>query len=295
MLSSRDFVEQIRDDKAAVKFFQDRGVLRSTWACPSCGEGSVRLKTCKGERNYRFKCSKCKCYRSLFSGSWFHCMKLTCLQVVDMLFAWAGVSSSRTHVANEGRVRSAEGATDWVRYIREVCATSIADDSDEQIDGEGCIVEIDETMVTRRKYNRGRLLQQIWVFGGVERVSGRCFFEVVADRTETTLLEIIKRRICAGTTVISDCHRSYANLSRHGFVHLTMNHSENFIDPETGAHTQTIESLWGALKRFLRSKGRNIGPHLEEYIAEFLYRRKHDGCIFEAIVSVIARYYPPSQ
>lgn len=115
------------------------------------------------------------------------------------------------------------------------------------------------------------------------------------DRSEATLLEVIKRRIRPGTTIISDCWRSYCNLSDHGFIHQTVNHSENFVDPVTGAHTQTIEALWGALKRFLRSIGRNLGAHLEEYIYEFIYRRKHGRHVLDAILSDVAKFHPTRQ
>ena len=68
------------------------------------------------------------------------------------------------------------------------------------------------------------------------------------DRTESTLLEIINRRIEKNTTIMSDKWKSYQNLHHHGYVHYTINHSENFVDPSnTLINTQTIESRWSAL------------------------------------------------
>ena len=37
-------------------------------------------------------------------------------------------------------------------------------------------VEIGETLIARRKYNRGRLVEQQWLFGAIERGGGNIFF-----------------------------------------------------------------------------------------------------------------------
>ena len=296
MMSSRELHELIRDEHAACQFFQSKGILSTTWLCPKqCGTEYVRLKcSSDDDSEWIFKCSKCKRHRSLFAGTWMHGMRLSCLQVLDMLFSWIDTHSRRT-LAREGRIRSFHTITDWSRFLRGICVESVEESSAEQIGGEGTIVEIDETLITRRKYNRGRALDQVWVFGAVERGTGKCFFQIVADRTERTLLEIIRERIKTGTTIISDMHRAYYNLSQYGYNHLTVNHSQNFVDPLTGAHTQTIESIWGALKQFLRRIGRNLGPHIEEYMAEFLYRRCYSDRLFEQFLEDVARYFPPRE
>ncbi|CAH3103402.1 unnamed protein product, partial [Pocillopora meandrina] len=36
----------------------------------------------------------------------------------------------------------------------------------------------------------------------------------------------------------------YFNLNSIGYIHLIVNHSENFVDPYTGAHSNTIEGVW---------------------------------------------------
>ena len=43
----------------------------------------------------------------------------------------------------------------------------------------------------------------------------------------------------------------YINLNAIGYTHLIANHSENFVDPYTGAHTNTIEVVWNAVKKKL--------------------------------------------
>lgn len=73
-----------------------------------------------------------------------------------------------------------------------------------------------------------------WVFGGYERESKKIFMVPVEDRTTDTLLKCIKEWILPGTVVISDCWKAYNCLSNDGFQHLTVNHSYNFVDPDTG-------------------------------------------------------------
>jgi len=73
----------------------------------------------------------------------------------------------------------------------------------------------------------------------------------VKRRDAATLLPIIQQFILPGTTIISDQWAAYGRINElpELYEHYTVNHSENFIDPETGAHTQTIEGTWSHFKR----------------------------------------------
>ncbi|GBL77793.1 hypothetical protein AVEN_241515-1 [Araneus ventricosus] len=92
-----------------------------------------------------------------------------------------------------------------------------------------------------------------WVFGGIERGSKESFFCVVEDRTAETLIEITKKYVAPGTTVLSDCWKSYRSLSEEGYVRYSVNHSVNFKDPITGVHTNGIEGTWSEIKAQLGS------------------------------------------
>jgi len=60
-------------------------------------------------------------------------------------------------------------------------------------------------------------------------------------------MPIIIEQVAAGTSIITDEWRSYQRLDLT-FQHMTVNHSINFVDPNTLAHTNTIESSWGKIK-----------------------------------------------
>ncbi|PIO62135.1 hypothetical protein TELCIR_16321, partial [Teladorsagia circumcincta] len=60
------------------------------------------------------------------------------------------------------------------------------------------------------------------------------------------------RNVLPGTTIRTDSWRGYGNLANIGFVHETVNHAHNFVDPTTGVHTQRIESAWAHIKRAVK-------------------------------------------
>lgn len=60
----------------------------------------------------------------------------------------------------------------------------------------------------------------------------------------------IKNNIQEGTKLYSDCWRvnNRKLLILNGFDHYSNNNTHNFVDSTTGAHTRTIERLWGRQK-----------------------------------------------
>ncbi|XP_045476997.1 uncharacterized protein LOC123682436 isoform X2 [Harmonia axyridis] len=169
---------------------------------------------------------------------------------------------------------SSRTVIDWFSFCREVVADYVERNS-QCIGGVGKIVEIDEAMLEKRKYNRGRMLTEQWVIGGVERgVRGECkaFFEPVENHTSETLIGIIRRYVLPGTTIMTDCWRGYNSLEDYGYRHFTVNHSENFVDHQTGANTQTFERLWVEVRRHVPKAGFRREA-LSGYLAEVLFRR----------------------
>ena len=105
--------------------------------------------------------------------------------------------------------------------------------------------------------------------------TNKCFLDVCPNnrRSERILLPIILQHVAPGTTIITDKWKAYINLDRHGFIHHDVNHSRNFVDPQTGAHTNTIEGTWTHVKnRAQRRGGRRSPINLADDLTEFMRR-----------------------
>lgn len=138
-------------------------------------------------------------------------------------------------------------------------------------------MEIDETCLSKRKYHQGRVIRpNQWMFGGIQRGT-RTFMTLVDRRDAATLLPIIQRFILPGTEKHSDLWRAYGGIQAlpQGYMHLTVNHSINFVDPQTLAHTQSIEGTWSRFKSKVKSShGLNTSceERYDDYLQEFMWK-----------------------
>ena len=166
------------------------------------------------------------------------------------------------------------------------------------IGGRGVIVEVDECLAVKRKSHRGRILRnQVWIFGGVERGNSRNYFiEVVESRNRPTLASVLRRRVKSHSIIMTDLWKGYLNISVYlfefGYLHYTVNHSLNFVDPESGAYTQSIEGFWSVYKRMVRKRGTNIGNVARRINLYHVYRFLKDNRadMFDRIIELVKNY-----
>jgi len=67
---------------------------------------------------------------------------------------------------------------------------------------------------------------------------------------------------------MSDLWGAYGGISNlpEGYQHLTVNHSLNFVDPQTGAHTQSVENMWSRFKKKVKKAHGLNTASLERYL-----------------------------
>jgi len=224
-----------------------------------------------------WKCPHCYKKRSILFGSIFADSKSPMNITLHMIYCWS-MEYSCCLTALECHINP-NSVTDLFFLIRNACFQNIFAENIQRIGGPGTTIEVDETLFSKRKYNQGSLLHEQWIFGGICRETGDFFAYLVPDRKSETLFKIIEDNILPGTRIISDQFVSYHIIDSQphpqAYYHETVNHSKNFVDPISGAHTQKIERLWRELKR---TKHRYYGVarnHTDLHLAEFLWRYRN--------------------
>ena len=194
---------------------------------------------------------------SIRKGSWFERSNLTLEEILKLTYWWCRDVAQET-MRFEVDV-SGNTVVDWDSFCREICEVNYLE-CEEKIGGHGKRVQIDESKFGKRKYHRGHRVEGQWVFGGIEEGSRKSFMFAVDDRSEATLLPIIETFIEKGTTIISDCWKAYCNLEKHGYKHVTVNHSKEFVNMDGSPKLKDI----GVKRRqsFLHSEFANIRSRL---------------------------------
>ncbi|ULT92240.1 hypothetical protein L3Y34_009768 [Caenorhabditis briggsae] len=185
----------------------------------------------------------------------------------------------------------------WGQWIRDVMAENFNNPAI-QIGGveEDFFLQlapIDETNIVKRKHNVGRMVRDGWLVGGIQDGTRSVFVEITGRRDQASLEAIITRYVTRGTTIRTDCWGGYNGLAALGYVHETVNHSLNFVNPTTGVHTQRVESLWSQLKKEIKPKCGLRGDNWDDHWFQALWMFKyHEESKFYELWKQISEKYP---
>lgn len=153
--------------------------------CEVCCIGKFRLQNDKlfSQDGVYWRCSYRGCGKkiSIRKGSWFEKAHLSLAKIIKLTY-YRVYKYPEELMDHELKIGSGHTAVDWYNFAREICVEILGKNS-EKIGGPGEVVEIDESKFGKRKYHRGKQVEGVWVFGGIERSSKRCFMQYVTDRS----------------------------------------------------------------------------------------------------------------
>ena len=257
------------DENIAIHYLINNEILKKTRNC-LCGY--ICNLNIEKRKFYCFR-QGCKKKYSSFDNTFFFKKRIKINEILHLAFLW---TCEATPLMAENYLGiSNKTILKYFKCFRHLIAETI-ENQENKIGGKSVIVEIDESKFGKRKYNRGHPVEGVWVFGGVERTPERKLFLVdVPNRKEETLLNLIQKYVLPGSIIVSDMWRGYYNLEHKlNMLHFTVNHSKEFVNSETGAHTNTIEGSWSGIKRKIAVRSRTKSL-INAHLLEFVWRRQN--------------------
>ena len=256
--------------------------------CPRCRHPMKIYYSHSYTDGARFSCTRCKINRSIRQGAWTKQSQLPLRTLAKILAYWCAGRTLEVAAEDLNDV-SMDTVMSWYHEFSRLAADAYVEDLLANPLGPARI-EIDESHFFKAKYLIGSqlALPALWVFGAIDSTTKRVLIEPVPRRDSETLLPLIQRAVAPGSLIVSDKWGAYNELSRLGYQHISVNHSENFVDPETGACTNRVEGMWGRIKSWFRKNSFRSRRTFEDHLREWGFR-ENLGRNFQACWDVVTK------
>lgn len=281
----KELIEILFSEEACFEFLLDKNIIYFSKPCPAC---NTDMKLQKKQRCLRCPNYLCRKQESVFKGTFFSKTKLRCDQIMNLAYHWLSGSTHKQLSIIGGH--SSATITAFTDYFKQLLSNNL-DEENSIIGGENVIIEVDESKLAKRKFNRGHHVEGVWVIGGVELTTERrIFICIIQDRSAETIKRIIYDYVRPGTIIRTDFWKGYNWISQdENYIHQKVNHSKHFKDPDTDVHTNTIEGTWSAIKKSIPSRNRttsNIGDSL----LCFIWRRINNANLWNSFLNALSDF-----
>ena len=287
------------DRQECMRWCRQYGLLATQMVCPTCRRHCREQALERAVDGVTWRCpvKACKKRFSIRHGSFFEKSHLQLWQLLGLTYLWCRSAGKSRGVSvedaqHELQIGSEYSIVDWNQYCRDIAVSHFLNNP-VQIGGPGHIVEIDESLFSRRKSNRGRIVPEQWIFGGYDPATKEGFLLPVPRRNAATLMPLIIQWVRPGTKIWSDKWGAYNGIAAQGFQHDVVNHQYNFVDPNTGVTTNHVEAMWQRAKAKFKSMfGPTNRDMIPDYLAEFIWNQRFKEHYYFHFWTQVTQQYP---
>ena len=155
-----------------VRWCEENGLFPSSVVCHHCSGHCIWVEDGNLD-GWIWRCRRkgCQRRRSPRIGTIFEYSELPLSTALQTIYWWSRGLTVQQAVTVVGT--SKVTVVEWFYRCRDICANYLLEHH-RPIGGIGHVVELDETKIGHRKYNRGRLRDGVWVVGGLDQGTKRC-------------------------------------------------------------------------------------------------------------------------
>jgi len=289
-----DVIKQFPTDEECLGYIEQMrwpdGVVR----CPVCGVDKISRITRTNVRKDADTTKKTNVRRSIFQ-----CLEPTCKQQFSAtsgtifndshlpLHKWfmalaIVVDAKKSISANQLKVHLGIGSYRTAWYLAHRIRKAMAEESDpfNQLRG---VVEIDETYIGGKSKRRGGVAknqkprsEKFDMVLVMRERGGRVKYVHIPDGKAATIREAVRTHVVPNPDRLytdSAAVYNFALDAQMGLKHRAVNHSREWVVPNTRIHTNTVESSFSLLKRGLIGSFHRVSiKHLHRYLSEFEFR-----------------------
>ena len=160
---NRKDLTNLTNSSEFIQFCINNGLLKNKFNCNICFREKILVFNSKNGDGFIWKCSSKKCSKSVNSirkDSIFSQFKLPLKQIFFLLYEFS-IKTSSESIIREYKISNVT-VTKYFKFFRLLIGNYyFCFERNTKIGGNDKIVEIDECCLFRRKYNVGRLMEQV--------------------------------------------------------------------------------------------------------------------------------------